>query len=93
MLFPDHFDHDWRAGSRDRVYDADRVAAARRHRGARAAGDRHARGARASPTSAEAWIDDLELVTDGPKLRELLDDCGATLIGYRALRDAMRRAG
>ena len=22
MLFPDHFDHDWRAGSADRVYDA-----------------------------------------------------------------------
>ncbi len=22
VLFPDHFDHDWRAGSRERVYDA-----------------------------------------------------------------------
>ena len=22
VVFPDHFDHDWRAGSRDRVYDA-----------------------------------------------------------------------
>ena len=27
VWFPDHFDHDWRAGSRDRVYDAIRVLA------------------------------------------------------------------
>ena len=25
VVFPDHFDHDWRAGSRERVYDDDRA--------------------------------------------------------------------
>ena len=89
-MFPDHFDHDWRAGSRDRVYDAIRLAAAGRHRDARAAGDRHARGARASPPLADGWIDDLRLVTNDHQLRELLAASGAVLIGYRALRDAMR---
>ncbi len=45
VLFPDHFDHDWRAGSRDRVYHAIAELEAGRHRDPRAAGDRHPRGA------------------------------------------------
>ena len=45
VLFPDHFDHDWRAGSRERVYARDPSTAARRHRDPRPTGDRHARGA------------------------------------------------
>jgi predicted glycoside hydrolase/deacetylase ChbG (UPF0249 family) len=43
ILFPDHFDHDWRPGSRDRVYRPLASLQPGRHRGARAAGDRHAR--------------------------------------------------
>ena len=54
VVFPDHFDHDWRFGSRERVLKARRRPQARRHRTARAAGDRHARSAgadRGSPSS------------------------------------------
>ena len=43
-----------------------------------------------SPTPHAGWIDDLALVTDDPQLEQLLADSGATLIGYRELRDAMR---
>ena len=89
VVFPDHFDHDWRAGSRDRVYDA--------VRGLRpGVTEIHVQPAidtpevRALSNQAEGWIDDLALVTTDHTLRELLRDSGAVLIGYRALRDAMR---
>jgi predicted glycoside hydrolase/deacetylase ChbG (UPF0249 family) len=39
-----------------------------------------------------ARVDDYELVTDGT-LREAIDRSGATLIGYRALRDLVRSGG
>jgi hypothetical protein len=39
--------------------------------------------------STQGWIDDLELIT-GDDLRNRLTASGATLIGYRELRDAMR---
>ena len=42
--------------------------------------------------SSQGWIDDLELVTNDERLPALLVEQGATLIGYRALRDAMRAA-
>ncbi|MEZ5251703.1 MAG: thermonuclease family protein [Ilumatobacteraceae bacterium] len=45
---------------------------------------------RALSPQADGWIDDLALVTTDHTLRELLRDSGAVLIGYRALRDAMR---
>ena len=45
---------------------------------------------RALTEAAPGWIDDFELVTDDTKLEQLLADSGATLIGYRLLRDAMR---
>ncbi len=38
------------------------------------------------------WIDDLALVTVDVEFRRLVDESGAILIGYRALRDAMRRS-
>ena len=38
---------------------------------------------------ADGWIADLELVTSDD-LRHRLDASGATLIGFRELRDAMR---
>jgi chitin disaccharide deacetylase len=89
VVFPDHFDHDWRAGSRDRVYDA--------VRGLRpGVTEIHVQPAidtpevRALSNQAEGWIDDLALVTTDHTLRELLRDSGAVLIGYRVLRDAMR---
>ena len=37
----------------------------------------------------DGWIDDLALVT-GDQFRERLAESGATLIGYRQLRDAMK---
>jgi hypothetical protein len=38
---------------------------------------------------ADGWIDDLAFAVD-PALRDALRGAGATLIGYRSLRDAMR---
>jgi predicted glycoside hydrolase/deacetylase ChbG (UPF0249 family) len=89
VLFPDHFDHDWRAGSRERVYEAIRTLAT-------GVTEIHVQPVidtpevRAITDSASLWIDDHELVTLDKKLRTLLAASGATLIGYRALRDAMR---
>lgn len=89
VVFPDHFDHDGRAGSRDRVYDT----LVNLQPGVT---EIHVQPAidtpevRAISEVAVGWIDDLELVTADAKLRDLLDASGATLIGYRALRDAMR---
>ena len=89
VVFPDHFDHDWRAGSRDRVLDSIRqlqpgvteihVQPAIDTPEVRALGD-----------VASGWIDDLELVTTDSALRDAIATSGATLIGYRELRDAMR---
>ena len=90
ILFPDQFDHDWRAGSRERVYEAIRdlrpgvteihVQPAIDTAEVRAlAGD-----------VAEGWIDDLDLVVNDALLRRLLDESGAVRIGYRQLRDAQR---
>lgn len=89
VLFPDHFDHDWRPGSRQRLRDA--------------LGDLrpgvtevHVQPAidtpevRALTPDAEDWIDDLHLVTDDAEIRELVMRSGAVLIGYRELRTAMR---
>ncbi len=89
VLFPDHFDHDWRAGSRQRVYDA--VAALQP-----GVTEIHVQPAidtaevHAITSSADAWVDDYRLMTDDPVLRTLLTDSGAVLIGYRELRAAMR---
>jgi predicted glycoside hydrolase/deacetylase ChbG (UPF0249 family) len=89
VVFPDHFDHDWRAGSRDRVYQAIRSLQP-------GVTEIHVQPTIDSPEvralspQAEAWIDDLALVTTDHTLRELIRDSGAVLVGYRALRDAMR---
>ena len=89
VLFPDHFDHDWRAGSRERVYDA--ISSLRP-----GVTEVHVQPVIDSPEvraltpSAPLWIDDFELVTNDARLRSLLDESGAVRIGYRHLRDAMR---
>ena len=89
VVFPDHFDHDWRAGSRERVYDAIRNLAP-------GVTEIHVQPVIDSPEvralspSAPLWIDDHEVVTADATLRTLLDESGAVRIGYRALRDAMR---
>jgi chitin disaccharide deacetylase len=89
VVFPDHFNHDWRAGSRERVYSEVRGLQP-------GITEIHVQPAidtlevRALTDAATGWIDDFELVTNDPKLEKLLADSGATLIGYRQLRDAMR---
>ncbi|MFM2079176.1 MAG: hypothetical protein RJA49_3066, partial [Actinomycetota bacterium] len=89
IWFPDHFDHDWRAGSRERVYDAIRNLRP-------GVTEIHVQPVmdtpevRAITASAELWIDDHELVTADATMRTLLAESGATPIGYRTLRDAMR---
>jgi predicted glycoside hydrolase/deacetylase ChbG (UPF0249 family) len=88
IVFPDHFDHDWRTGSRERV-----IAAL----GALEPGvtEIHVQPSidtaevRALGDVAIGWIDDLALATSD-ELRNAVTASGAVLIGYRALRDAMR---
>jgi predicted glycoside hydrolase/deacetylase ChbG (UPF0249 family) len=89
VVFPDHFNHDWRAGSRDRVYDEIRNLQP-------GVTEIHVQPAidtpevRALTDAATGWIDDYELVTNDSTLDKLLSNSGATLIGYRQLRDVMR---
>jgi hypothetical protein len=39
---------------------------------------------------ANSWIDDYNFVLNDASLKQATTDSGATMIGYRALRDAMR---
>ena len=92
VVFPDHFDHDWRAGSRDRVYSAiSSLPAGVSEIHVQPAIDTAEVRALAGDV-AEGWIDDLDLVVNDATLRTLLRDSDAVLIGYRELRDAMRSA-
>jgi predicted glycoside hydrolase/deacetylase ChbG (UPF0249 family) len=89
VLFPDHFDHDWRAGSRQRVL----AALSALEPGVT---ELHVQPAidtpevRALTANAEHWIDDHAFVTDDGELQAAIASAGATLIGFRELRDAMR---
>ena len=89
VVFPDHFNHDWRSGSRERVYGEVRALQP-------GVTEIHVQPAidtlevRALTEASAGWIDDYELVTNDPQLVELLAANGAVLIGYRQLRDAMR---
>jgi len=90
VVFPDHFDHDWRAGSAERVH----AAIEQLQPGVT---EIHVQPAidtpevRAITPAAPGWIADLELVTS-PDLQARLDAAGATMIGYRQLRAVMRDA-
>lgn len=89
VVFPDHFDHDWRSGSRQRVYEAIEHLEP-------GVTEIHVQPAAATPevlalsASAEGWIDDLALVTSDTRLRSLLAEHEVTLIGFRELREVMR---
>jgi predicted glycoside hydrolase/deacetylase ChbG (UPF0249 family) len=88
IVFPDHFDHDWRTGSRERVL----TALASLQPGVT---EIHVQPSidtaevRALGEVAVGWIDDLALATSD-ELRNAVTASGAVLIGYRELRDAMR---
>lgn len=89
VVFPDHFDHDWRPGSRDRLFAtlADLPPGVT---------EIHVQPAidtpevRALGTVADGWIDDWHLVVDDPDVAAALRASGATVIGYRDLRRVMR---
>jgi len=89
IVFPDHFDHDWRAGSRERVLNA--ITSLQP-----GVTEIHVQPAidtpevRALGNTATGWIDDLALMTSDAELRTVLSNSGAVLIGYRELRDVMR---
>ena len=89
VVTTDHFDHDWRAGSRDRVYEAIRSLQP-------GVTEIHVQPAidtpevRAITPAAPLWIDDHALVTSDPKVHDLIAEVGAVLIGYRELREVMR---
>jgi chitin disaccharide deacetylase len=89
IVFPDHFDHDWRAGSRERVLNA--ITSLQP-----GVTEIHVQPAidtpevRALGNTATGWIDDLALMTSDAELRTALSNSGAVLIGYRELRDVMR---
>jgi hypothetical protein len=91
VIFPDHFDNDWRAGSRDRVFDA--IASLQP-----GVTEIHVQPAVDTPEvrafagqDADGWIADLALVTSD-ELPTALANSGAVMIGFRALRDVMRSA-
>jgi predicted glycoside hydrolase/deacetylase ChbG (UPF0249 family) len=89
VVFPDHFDHDWRAGSRDRLYAAIRNLQP-------GVTEIHVQPAIDTPEvrelspAAPGWIDDLELMVDDDTVPRLLAEVGAVLIGYAELRKVMR---
>mgnify|MGYP006268568309 CR=1 FL=1 len=89
ILFPDHFDHDWKPGSRSRAIDAVRSLQA-------GVTEIHVQPAidtpevRALGDAASGWVDDLALVTTDTEFASAIKESGAVLIGYRRLRDAMR---
>ena len=88
IVFPDHFDHDWRAGSARRVHEAIEQLQP-------GVTEIHVQPVidtpevRALSADADGWVADLELVMSDD-LRNRLAARGATLIGFRELRDAMR---
>jgi chitin disaccharide deacetylase len=89
VLFPDQFNHTWHAPSRERVLSE----FAHLSQGVT---EIHVQPAIDSAEvwalsrDAGGWIDDYQLVVHDASLRQAITASGAVLIGYRALRDAMR---
>ena len=89
VVFPDHFDHDWRSGSTERVFEA--IADLQP-----GVTEIHVQPAIDTPevralagAAADGWVADLALVT-GAELPAALTAAGAVMIGFRELRDSMR---
>lgn len=90
VVYPDHFDHDWRAGSRRRVVEAlQRLEPGVTEIHIQPVVDTPE--VRALSANAEHWIDDLAFATDG-SLAAAIEASGAVPTGYRELR-ALMRAG
>lgn len=88
VFFPDHFDHDWSSGSRDRVMNSiERLQAGVTEIHIQPVID--SPEIRALGDVSAGWIDDLVLATS-ETLRIALTRAGAVLIGYREIRNAMR---
>jgi len=89
VVFPDHFDHDWRAGSRERVIHAIESLQP-------GVTEIHIQPAvdtpelRALGDNALSWIDDWKLATQDSDFAQIIANSGAVMIGYRQLRDVMR---
>lgn len=89
VVFPDHFDHDWRAGSRERVLNAlENLAPGVTEIHIQPAIDTPE--VRALGKDAQGWIDDYIFATQDQDLVTHIKNSGAVLIGYRELKDAMR---
>ena len=89
IVFPDFFDHDWRTGSRERVFRSLKDLQP-------GVTEIHVQPCidtpeiRALGPIAEGWVDDYELMVNDRELREAIKESRATLIGFRELRDLMR---
>jgi chitin disaccharide deacetylase len=89
ILFPDQFNHTWHAPSRNRVLaelaDLKPGVTEIHVQPAIDTAEVHA-----VSRDADGWIDDYRFVVHDPELPAALASSGATLIGYRTLRDAQR---
>ncbi len=89
VVFPDFFDHDWRAGSRERVMKGLQNLQP-------GVTEMHVQPCidtpeiRALGEEAQSWIDDYNFVVNDEELRDAIASSGATLIGFRELRTLMR---
>jgi predicted glycoside hydrolase/deacetylase ChbG (UPF0249 family) len=89
IAFPDYFNHDWRAGSRERVLgDLYNLRPGITEIHVQPAVDTPE--VRALGDVTLGWIEDHNFVVNDPTLREAILETGAVMIGYRQLRDAMR---
>jgi len=88
VIFPDFFDHDWRAGSRQRVLDAiEQLPPGVTELHLQPAVDTPE--VRALTADAAGWIDDHQFLLE-PQVQQVLESADVHLIGYRELRSAMR---
>lgn len=89
VSFPDYFNHDWRAGSRERVLgDLANLRPGITEIHVQPAVDTPE--ARALGDVTLGWIEDHNFVVNDPTLREAIEQSGAVMVGYRRVRDAMR---
>ena len=89
VAFPDYFNHDWRAGSRERVLgDLANLRPGITEIHVQPAID--TAEVRALGDVSLGWIEDHNFVVNDPTLREAIEQSGAVMVGYRSVRDAMR---